>query len=244
MALPSTKSSFLFVLFLCLLGSVSSLAIRETNADRMARGLSPLSPANLRRASGTDTARRGIVSPTPPTTETGRLQVRYQSGSGNAGYVRNWSGGAPISGVSFLGGDEELRVSLTYTPSSPTQLNILATNPKFPAPYYVGAAGGLNKYESSSGNVMSFTNVDQTQPGSIPTKPGTSSSYVESAIWTFDPSTKKLEATWINGDGSVFKPVLAYAVRENSLFFVGSPQQWMNEHPNYFISAVDLYLVN
>lgn len=241
MAIASTKSSLLFVLFLCLLGSVSSLAIRETNADRLARGLSPLSP--VRRSTGTDSARRSVSSPLPPTTVTGRLQVRYVNGGSNAGFVRNWEGGAPISGVSFLGGDEELQVSVTYSPTSPTGLDILATNPKFAAPFYVGASGGLKKYESNSGDTLGFTNVGQTQPGSIPTQVGSVSSLVESAIWTIDPSTKKLTATWINGDGSSFTPTLAYAVRENSLFFVGSTQAWMDGHPNYFISAVELYLV-
>ncbi|KAH6910619.1 hypothetical protein BKA70DRAFT_1270958 [Coprinopsis sp. MPI-PUGE-AT-0042] len=245
MAVTSNKSSILFVLFLCFLGSVSALATRETNANRLARGLTPLQPQGMeranRRATGTGSARRSMVSPLPPTTASGRLQVRYVSSGSNAGFVRNWEGGAPISGVSFLGGDEELQVTVAYSPSSPRQCNIHATNAKFPAPYLVGASGGPGKLEG--GRTLGFTNVPETQPGSLPTQVGTENKFVESAIWSFDPFTKQLKAFWINDDSTTTEAVLAYAVRENSLFFVGNTQAWMDEHPNYFISAVNLYLV-
>ncbi|KAH6910618.1 hypothetical protein BKA70DRAFT_1424274 [Coprinopsis sp. MPI-PUGE-AT-0042] len=225
MAITSTTSSLLFVLFLCLLGSVSSLAIRETNADRFARGLTPLQPKGMeranRRATGTDSARRSMVSPLPPTTANGRLNVRNANGQ-SVGFVRNREGDDPISGINALSeGEPNLEVMITYSPSSPQQCNIHATNARFPAPYFVGASGGSGKLEGPRHVfILEFTNVPETLPGAHPSQVGTENTFIESAIWSFDPSTKELKAFWINDDSTTTEAILAHNARNNALFFV------------------------
>ncbi|KAH6910620.1 hypothetical protein BKA70DRAFT_1398947 [Coprinopsis sp. MPI-PUGE-AT-0042] len=247
MAITSTKSSFLFVLFLCFLGSVSALATRETNADRLSRGLSPLQPKGMeranRRASGTDSARRSVVSPLPPSTASGRLKVLLLNGN-PAGFVRNWEGSAPISGVNSASGFEpDLEVTITYSPSSPQQANIQATNARFSAPFFVGATSGPAKFEGSRS--LGFTNVAETQPGDLPTPLGTGTTFYESAIWSFNPTTKQLKAFWINADSTTTEATLAWDARFNFLFFVADINAY-NEAigTGFMASAVELYLVS
>ncbi|KAH6910622.1 hypothetical protein BKA70DRAFT_89150 [Coprinopsis sp. MPI-PUGE-AT-0042] len=244
MTVTTTRSWVLFVLFLCCLGSVSALATRETNAERLSRGLSPLQPQGMqranRRASGTDSARRSVVSPLPPTTVNGRLQVRL---NGGGGFVRNWEGSAPISGVNFASGFEpDLEVTLTYSPSSPQQANILITNARFPAPFFVGATSGPAKLEGSRS--LGFTNVAETQPGGLPTPLGTDNVFYESAIWSFNPATGQLKAFWINADSTTTEAILAWNVKFNFLFFVADIDAY-NEAigTGFMASAVELYLV-
>ncbi|KAH6910621.1 hypothetical protein BKA70DRAFT_1424277 [Coprinopsis sp. MPI-PUGE-AT-0042] len=243
MAITSNKPSFLLVLFLCLLGSVSALTVREINADRLARGISPLQPQGMqranRRASGIDGARPTLVSPAPPTTVSGRLQVRLDDGGG---FVRNWEGSGPISGVNYASGlDPDLEVKLIYSPSSPQRAKIQATNARFPAPFFVGANNGPTKLEGSES--LGFTNVAETQPGDLPTPLGTDVFY-ESAIWSFNPTTKQLKAFWINADNTTQEAILAWNLKFNILFFVADIDAYNEASATGFMAyAVELYLV-
>ncbi|KAH9479371.1 hypothetical protein JR316_0007961 [Psilocybe cubensis] len=161
-------SSILLVLGLvAVLVFSSPLEDPGTNAQRLARGLSPNPPKFLRdkviaRRATTPTprldARQGTPSVGPSVTITGRLQVRNPQDGNILGYVRNWSGGGTIAGINALGPEEDLIVKMTFHRSDPTQINILATvssfpnleinfdlgfefvkNPAFPPPFYVGA---------------------------------------------------------------------------------------------------------
>jgi hypothetical protein len=232
-----------FVLLLSIFSVVASPVASDSNAQRLARGLSPRAPKFSRMIPGVapplvenvsrvSSAKRGVTSPTPDKTYTGKLQVRYTDGT-VAGFVRNWSGGGTISGIAFV--DAPLEVK--FTVSGPGPFDILATNPAFPAPYYVGASGSQTQNYGKE-STLGFTNVAQTPAGARPTNG------YESAIWSFDPQSKKLSAKWVNPDGSSVNANLVYSVRENSLFFAGDIPTWMQQHPNYFISAVNLYLAD
>ncbi|KAF9038436.1 hypothetical protein BJ165DRAFT_387077 [Panaeolus papilionaceus] len=253
----STVLLVLFLTFGVLMGLCKPTGMVQeeglTNAQRLARGLPPRPPKfmrdrDLRRATPVLEARHNNggggppnppnprPSPQPPVTWTGKLQVRSQSDGSSRGYVRNWSGSAPISGINFLSGSEpDLEVSITFKPQSPKQLDILATNPAFTAPFYVGA-GGSNLVPKER-SVLSFTNVKKTPPGG---RPGPAK--VESAIWSLDTTTKKLTALWINEDGSEITAQLGYDVRANALFFVSDVDAYNMAIPYYPISAVDLFL--
>ncbi|KAJ3504217.1 hypothetical protein NLJ89_g8053 [Agrocybe chaxingu] len=246
------KLSLLLTLgFFLGLASTSPLG-QETNAERLARGLPPNRPKFLRSGTPVLSSRSASTSPLPPVTLTGRLQVRSKDGH-VLGQVRNWEGGGTIGGVNFLGPDSDLLVTLSYSPSDLTQLNILATNPAFPAPFYVGAgtfstvtvptlSASTRKYafpphadfpllNDALQSLVSFTNVESTPPGSGPVKPAGRDAYVESAIWTIDPSTNKVEAQWINNDGSKPPTILAYDIRNNVLFFTGSLAAYNTDNP-------------
>ncbi|KAL1701922.1 hypothetical protein EV121DRAFT_262585 [Schizophyllum commune] len=232
-------SSWLLVLFSALV-LVAHAAPLETNAQRFARGLPPLAPSNLRRTgTGTDSADHGHPSAKPPVSYSGRLQARTADGT-VVGFVRNFEGAASISGISFGSSDEELHVSFS-TSGGYKPFDILATNPNFPAPYYVGAAGTGPLAKGSYASVA-FTNVGQTPAGSKPVKSGENS--YESAIWTFNPQTKQFTAHFVNPDGSKPKTQLAYDARANELFFVGDLAAYNKQFDYYPAGAVNLYLVD
>jgi hypothetical protein len=236
-------------IFTLLLSTVAALPAptEESNAQRLARGLPPRAPKFGRNLPGVPQLIDGAATPvgaakrstpsstTGTTTYTGRLLVRFDDPTyGNAGHVRNWSEEDPISGVNFFP-NEDLYVSFTVSGSTP--FSILATNPVFPAPFYVGATGSTTaNYGPSS--VLDFTNVPQTAPGAQPGSTGG----IESAIWTFDASSQKLTANWVNPDGTTVEADLAYDSRENSLFFAGDIATWEQLHSDYFASAVSIYL--
>jgi hypothetical protein len=175
---------------------------------------------------------------------TGKLEVR--SNGASQGHVRDWSSGGTISGINFQGADEDLLVKLTYSPSQLKELDIVATNAKFPAPYYVGggalSTASVPTLTAGVKSSVGFTNVELTSPGTGPVIPPTRQAYVESAIWTIDPSTHQLTAQWINKDGSKPPTVLAYDIRQNSLFFVSDINAY-NANNNEPASAVTLFLV-
>jgi len=219
----------------------------------LARGLPPSPPRFGRNLPGKVTARestpvwaakRGAPSGSPTVQLSGRIQARNPENKQSLGNVRNWSGGSPISGLNFLGPDQDLHVSFTAPPSGKGPFDILATNAAFPPPFFVGASSS----PFSSGTIgkglrdtVAFTNVEQTPPGSPPVKSGDNSSG-ESAIWSFNPGTKELKAQYVNPDGSQPSTIIAYDIRANELFFVGDIDAY-NKDNNTPASAVELFLV-
>ncbi|KAF8967625.1 hypothetical protein BDZ97DRAFT_500664 [Flammula alnicola] len=170
------KLSILLIVGLCF-GLVLSSPLQDTNAQRLARGLPPIPPKFARGIIGARNkptpaqgSKRATTSPLPPVTLTGRLELRNKDGS-SLGHVRNWQSGGTISGVNALGPDKDLLVSLTFSPSNPKFINILATNPAFPAPFFVG--GGTSSTVTvpslslGSRSTVPFTNVESTPPGSL-----------------------------------------------------------------------------
>jgi hypothetical protein len=201
--------------------AVTASPIQESNGQRMARGLPPLPPKLGRNLPGyveardptpAAAAKRSQTSPSPSVSYSGRINVRTSEGS-SLGYVRNSPATWTIGGVNFLGPEQDLHVSFTTTASGIGPFDILATDPAFPAPFYVGA-GGTSTIGLNSPKTVDFTNVEQTPPNSI-------GGVVESAIWSINPTTNELTAQYVNPDGTKPNTVIAYDIRANELFFVG-----------------------
>ncbi|KXN87410.1 hypothetical protein AN958_08841 [Leucoagaricus sp. SymC.cos] len=236
------KLSVVVALANAFIGVVSALPTPsltyETNASRMARGLPPNPPVHFARgATNVWAAKRWSPSPSPSPSPsscyTGKIEVKYDSDGHSAGFVRNWENGG-VNGLNFSGAPLEVKVCKA---GAQTDLyNIVATNAVFPSPHYVGAtsgtvAGSLTTGDRSS---VSFSNVPRTTPNGRPAL--VNGNYYESAIWTFDTSTKELTPQWINPDGSRPNTVIAYDIRANELFFVGDISQW--NVSGFFASAV------
>ncbi|KAG6919514.1 hypothetical protein DXG01_005104 [Tephrocybe rancida] len=214
----------------------------ETNGQRMARGLPPLPPKFGRTLPG----RRDSRQPTPawgekpkpsttpswpPTPYSGCLEVRDAQGHA-LGRVKNTNTSSTISGLSLSRDDGDLKVGFNV-PQSGAPFDILATNPQFSEPYYVGAAGTseINTLDLISRNTLAFTNVQQTPSSSIPVVSAFDSTLmVQSAIWSLDSGTSQLTgqavqhslfdgdltrsgpntAQYVNPDGSLPTTVFAY----------------------------------
>lgn len=202
---------------------------RETNAQRLAKGLPPLAPKRFGSVPGyfqpptrvtveksrtspssvpsQRFARRDQVRITTPHAYTGRVQVRDEDGS-VLGFLRTNVMDGTVAGINFHG-DDDLHVKFT-TISSP--FNIIATNPLFRAPFCIGLTA-VSSMAPNSSTTAALANVPKT---SRPT------SKAQSAIWSFDEQTRELTAQYTNpADGTKFPIMLAYEERENFLFFVG-----------------------
>ncbi|KAG6833013.1 hypothetical protein H0H87_012599 [Tephrocybe sp. NHM501043] len=108
----------------------------ETNGQRMARGLPPLPPKFAQNLLWKRDSRQ-------PTPAWGCLEVRDQQGH-SLGRVKNSNTSSPIGGLSLSRDDGDLKVSFSVVHSSDHPFDILATNPQFSDPYYVGAAATLD----------------------------------------------------------------------------------------------------
>ncbi|PFH51772.1 hypothetical protein AMATHDRAFT_58239 [Amanita thiersii Skay4041] len=245
-----------FVKFWVLLLSLSSALLSihaapyETNGERMARGLPPARPKFGRYVPGVVTregptavsgAKYARTSPTPPTPFKGRLQVRTNEGH-VLGNVRNWAGPASISGINFLGPDQDSIVEVLTTNPQKEPINIVVKNPAFDPPFFVGASANPSNSHIGLGlrNPLAFTNVDSTPPNSPPVPRG--DRLVESAIWSFDHKTLELKAQWVNPDHSKPPTILAYDIRNNVLFFTGDIDAY-NRDNSFPASAVHMFLL-
>jgi len=209
----------LFALF-AIAATSAALVDRDTNAQRLARGLPPRSPKFRRTLPGYVQARDdptpafgapGARSSPSHHTYTGKIQVHAYNGD-VLGNVKNWVAMPHINGVNFGIPDEDLEVS--FTTAGASLFNILATNPNFPAPFYVGISGASTTLALGSRNIVGMENVPKTHPG-IPS-PGVTT---ESAVWSFHRDSGELTVQYVNPDGSLPKTTIAFDIRENVLFF-------------------------
>jgi hypothetical protein len=221
----------------------ATLVDRDSNAQRLARGLPPRSPKFGRTLPGFVQARD---NPTPAfgalrprssstaVTHTGKIEVRASDGS-VLGDVKNWVALPHINGVNFGIPGENLDVSFTTTGNAP--FNILSTNPNFPAPFYVGISGSSATLTIGSRSIVNLANVPIT-PAGVPA----AGVDTESAVWSFDPGSNELTVQYVNPDGSQPETTIAYDIRENVLFFTGDldAYNFQNDIP---ASAVTFFLV-
>jgi hypothetical protein len=145
----------------------------------------------------------------------GRLEVRWASNGTVAGYVANnpTGGSFGLNDPTLFGGDQ---LYVEYFES-----NLMAVNPEFPPPYFVGGSGALPLAHGCLNNKIQFANVEAGP---------------SSAIWTLNSLSGALTASWINEDGSEDKPSLAYDPAQNVLSFI-APSDMNNlptEYPVYF----------
>ncbi|KAF8074846.1 hypothetical protein FPV67DRAFT_601190 [Lyophyllum atratum] len=249
-----TKTSVIAALLAAFATSAACDRVQETNGQRMARGLPPLAPKfgrnvpgrrQVKRATPASVAKRTMSSPLPPIPYSGRLEVRKENGTA-LGIVKNTNSSCTIGGLNLLDIDQDLHVSFTAPAHGRRVFDILATNPLFTEPYYVGASGTtlINALDLTSKNTIAFTNVQQTPAGSIPVVSTFNETVVvESAIWSLHRRTRELTAHYINADEIKPDTVIAYDDKENKLFFVGNMTAY-NENNDNPASAVKLYLVS
>ncbi|KAL0950406.1 hypothetical protein HGRIS_010363 [Hohenbuehelia grisea] len=221
---------------------------RESNAERLARGLTPLRPRFRSILPGFSptrvfTAKRNVASNFPiATSYSGRIEVRNKDGD-VLGYVKNWSGSAPISGVNWGASNEELHIqfNIPQTVNDPGPFDIVVTNPNFASPFYVGVSTGSPvTLKPGELQALGFSNVPQTPAGSPPMNTG--SAYTESRIWTFKKDTKQLIPQYINPDGSKPATVIAFSIKYNQIFFVENITAWNVQYYWDYASDVSFFL--
>ncbi|KAI0047152.1 hypothetical protein FA95DRAFT_1606332 [Auriscalpium vulgare] len=187
-----------------------------TNSERFRRGLPPLPP--VKRATRTFAAKRQANSPLSSPSYSGALQLRYADGpqvGSTAGYVAN----AVTTGPTGLTVNTANELSVLYQGGS-----IQATNALFPAPYYIGGSGTTPLATGSSASIP-FINVNAGP---------------SAKIWTLDPTTGALTASWTNPDGSQIALALIYTPSSNVLSFTGDRASFIAGSPSSVAVAKSL----
>ncbi|KAF9522193.1 hypothetical protein CPB83DRAFT_864820 [Crepidotus variabilis] len=163
----------------------------NTNAQRLAAGLSPFPP--VRRSTRVDSARRGTTSSTPTG---GQIQVKLSTG-GSLGYLTN----GVSSGFYIL--TSTLADAATFTFSGPLlhRSTATTTNP------YVAALipTSRNNFVLNSVNAI-LGDAGATPPGATPqpnNDPANSQYDIESAIWSYDAASRGVVAQLVRDDGTV-----------------------------------------
>ncbi|CAE6436450.1 unnamed protein product [Rhizoctonia solani] len=216
-----------------------------TNAKRFARGLPPLNPrrrnpnrgvdhgaVHARRATPVASAPRSETSPVARTLNKCKILVKNTSTGQELGYIsKNWNKYAEY-GPLESSQDNALEVSFSASPDTRTdRIDLLATNGKSPAHPFLGAAVGYGSSDENLGagspNYLVLVGATQTPAGSSPSNEANNSfsevsnveSASESAIWSYDPSSRVFTAEWVNTDGSSVNAHILWADQEeNDLF--------------------------
>jgi len=175
---------------------------RVTNAQRFARGMTPLPPAKRTKTQGArDPNPSKKTRSTLLQSDLGRIKVQCATTGALLGYVNNPSTGGSFGiNDALTPADDDLFVEFSGA-------SLLVTNPNFPAPFYIGGSGSA-QLEPNDATTIQFTNV---RAGST------------AAIWSLDPSTGALTATWTNPDGSTDPSTVVYDTLNNVFSLTGDP---------------------
>ncbi|KAJ7653643.1 hypothetical protein DFH06DRAFT_523995 [Mycena polygramma] len=199
----------------------------RTNAERLRRSLPLLLPARRGAAGASRPARRSSV---PPVTRKGNIIVDGSDGTplgllseqmndfGEYGYLAHLSNPFQV-----------ICVAVTYDPDALSTVMDLRVIDPVTDPAGEGFMGGIVGMGSSSSdlgpgnpNYNPIGLVSHTPASSPPVSGANSFSDVtgtpmdiESAIWTFDPSTSALVPHWVNADSSLPPTALVYAPSES-----------------------------
>ncbi|KAJ7689569.1 hypothetical protein B0H17DRAFT_1066183 [Mycena rosella] len=190
----------------------SILKERETNALRFARGLPPLPPRAL-RPTRVDHAARG--GPSPIAISSQAIQITDLSGNfvGYVSHTPNYVGEyGPTTDI-----NQALSMSATV-PADGTPFSILTPlgNPAYP--YFGGVHTSSTPQGTSltatSSNYVWIAGTSETSAGSVALAQGNAwTAYeniqrdIESAIWTYNFTTKQIIPRWVNADGSEYRSV-------------------------------------
>jgi len=201
----------------------------NTNAKRFAMKLPPLSPrthhpqraAPHRLGSRVQAAPRAQTSPLPPVNQ--KCFILVKSATQTFGYLSSTFNdygeyGLVLSDPSGLA----LQVAFSYSPDSPSQLDLTAVNGQAPSFPFLGGVIGFASTSDNFGigsyNYAYVAGTGQTPPGSRPVFQdstfGTATGVPtdsESAIWVYNPTTQAITAQWINTDGSAPATSFVYA---------------------------------
>lgn len=209
-----------------LLSAPAAPVKRLTNADRIARGLSPNKP-NFARRHGAK-ARRSAAPCVPVT---GVIGVQIQQGDGT---VRSTFLGSPNSFGEFQPTDDQTSaVTLSVCTSDPASTIDIQTAfggfPNFPFLAFVtGFANTSPDFASGSYNYAYLAASSQTPAGSSAvTQPNSFSAAagvpegVETNIWHLDTASGALTPSWVNTDGSSATITLLYVPSSNAFAITG-----------------------
>ncbi|KAJ7612670.1 hypothetical protein FB45DRAFT_1117184 [Roridomyces roridus] len=216
-----------------------------TNAQRLARGLPLLTP---RRRS--NFPRQSTPSSVPPVQVTCNIRVQPVYSAGPNGFLSN---GIDYNGVFFRAQQSQndgnaLVVSFSYTPGSTSHFSMVASTPLyFDYPYMAAIISG----DSPSNDLGSTLNrclgvvylgksVDDLPEGTPPT-PESANSYggatmttttgMETALWSYDAATGALTPTWTNTNGQPVPAYLMYDSVGGELFPL--PTVWIPGDPGF-----------
>ncbi|KAF8731542.1 hypothetical protein RHS02_07573, partial [Rhizoctonia solani] len=213
-----------------------------TNAKRFAAGLPPLPRKRnsnrsvhnrVAHARGTRviTAPRSETSPSPPNSLNCNILVKNVATGESLGYVSPaWNDFAEY-GPLQNSQDGALEVKTSYSGDSPKQLDLVALNGKSAAHPFVGASAGYGSSDenisSNSSNYLILTGNTQTPPGSRPSYEASNSFSEttsipvasESAIWSYDSTSREFTAHWVNTDDSSVSAYILWSNQENNSLF-------------------------
>ncbi|RPD69349.1 hypothetical protein L226DRAFT_575664 [Lentinus tigrinus ALCF2SS1-7] len=198
--------AFLFLSLLALVSAASPTRRRETNAQRLARGLTPSRPKRLYDVSRTNVA-RAAPSSVPGTVDTGVIKIYSAGTSILLGYVGKF-------GFASARGD-----AWHYVYTVPDSPDDLVNIPDTTGYYWVGPVsyGGntiLTQGPSvtlSAGHATAVviannqggaTAIGATE-GAYTAAYSVGSCYAQNTVWRVDESTLQMFPNWVNTDGIV-----------------------------------------
>ncbi|KAG9091667.1 hypothetical protein FRC07_011809, partial [Ceratobasidium sp. 392] len=197
----------------------------STNAKRFVPSLPPLAPGAHRRH--------------PPLNQTCNILVKTVNDTlGYLAPVYNDFGEYGVLQPDQIGA---LEVAFTYSPDSPRQIDILATNNPMNEFPFLGGVVGFASNNSDFGpgdyDYAYIAGTGQTPPGSPPVLQDSSfavifgiPSDVESAIWVYEPKSRDLSIQWVNSDRSMPATQLVYANDFNQALLITGDSQALREH--------------
>ncbi|KAJ6585918.1 hypothetical protein B0H19DRAFT_1111017 [Mycena capillaripes] len=206
---------------------------RDTNAERLRRGMSPLPPT--RRSSGI----RPRTSPVPCGlgSASGIIQISRASDGGLLGYIRKTFDGQKSYTYGTL--ENALVVTLPASPGNGA-FDLVATNGPDAVHNNVGAVGGSGGFNFNPGSLgyaylAGTGHSDANAPPS--SNAGTSiqslgyTGPAESQIWSLDCNTRALTAQWTNTDSTNPTTQLFYDPAVDFVGLVGDFDKFTSTFP-------------
>ncbi|KAF5309985.1 hypothetical protein D9619_010243 [Psilocybe cf. subviscida] len=218
----------------------------QTNAKRMAAGLSPLKPRTLFQPSkvvARGPGAPGAPVPAPsPILVTGRLKVNKRESDGSAGMFLGYlaksfdssgnDGGSLAVDGTFIS-TLHATVSFVYSASSGSSLNVALSGVATSYPYLGFAFDGSASPKLTTGNYNLLVATNPTSPGAAasavgnsltkqtgpPTRRVPANPNSESAIWSYNPASGRLTASWNNPGGETLTTTkIFYDTASNNVY--------------------------
>ncbi|KAJ7084710.1 hypothetical protein C8R44DRAFT_821902 [Mycena epipterygia] len=196
---------------------------RDTNAQRLARGLGPLPPRHRSRRAAMARRSAGV-----PVATSGTIQVSLASTGSVLGFISQASGfnhfGVSADSTQAL----DFQFSVDSTVTSSAGINIVASSTYAATwPYIGGIVGAANSNADLSSGSFNYAFIQGTSLTPDDSPPAAvSNSYPavkqsESAIWNYDATTGAITAQWVNIDGSTPATSIMYVSGSNALVATG-----------------------
>ncbi|KAH6889073.1 hypothetical protein BKA70DRAFT_1442690 [Coprinopsis sp. MPI-PUGE-AT-0042] len=175
----------------------------QTNAQRLAAGLSPMAPKRRFSPSKVGLAARAAAS---PISYSGTIAIRDNSGTASMGWMASGLASGNIVYTSSPSG--KLPVSFTYYDSG----SVFEIGVQDTANYrYVGVAGStLGSNNANAFNLVRTNSVPYGPPQTVGHSASSGPQGSESFIWKLNPTSNELTAVWVNPSGNVITPTYFY----------------------------------